>query len=133
MLEPLPLAITLVIRTRRIVPAGASVPGLMLLCTSLRRLMLKCSGSPSPHQNQSWRTASMVRFESTTSLTVPPSKFMNAMPRLAPVMTVLSIVTLRMAFMFPSENLMALEAEVRRQFVTVMFLHGNAGPNQFIE
>src|ERR1022692_4528091 len=44
-------------------------------------------GSPSPHQNQSWRRHSMVRFESTTSLTYPPSKTMKAMPRFDPVIT----------------------------------------------
>ena len=70
--------------------------GSMLLLIWLRRLTLKWSGSPSPHQNQSWRTHSIVRFESTTSLTKPPSKSMKAMPRLEPVMTQLSMVTLRM-------------------------------------
>ena len=75
----------------------------------------------------------MVKFDRTTSLTVPPSKSMNAIPLLEPVMTQLSIVTFRMQFMFPSQNLIALEAEVSRQFVTVMFSQGRAGPNQFIE
>jgi hypothetical protein len=45
----------------------------------------------------------------------------------------LSIVTLRTQFMFPSQNLIALDAEESRQFVTVMFSHGSAGPNQFME
>src|ERR1035438_4878374 len=85
-------------------------------------------GSPSPHQNQSWRRQSMVRFESTTSLTYPPSKTMKAMPRFDPVITVLSTVTCRMQFMFPSQNFNALEAEESRQFVAVMFSQGSAGP-----
>jgi hypothetical protein len=58
---------------------------------------------------------------------------MKAMPRFELVMTQLSMVTLRMPAMLPSQNLMALEAELRRQFVTVMFSQGRAGPNQSIE
>ena len=48
-------------------------------------------------------------------------------------MTQLSMVTLRMPAMLPSQNLIALEAELSRQLVTVMFSHGRAGPNQSIE
>ena len=43
-------------------------------------------------------------------------------------MTQLSTVTLRMQFMLPSQNFNAADAEVRRQFVTVMFSQGSAGP-----
>ena len=75
----------------------------------------------------------MVRLEMTMFSTTPPSKFMKAMPRLDSVMTQLSMVTLRTAFMLPSQNLMALEAEDSRQLVTVMFSQGRAGPNQFME
>jgi len=53
---------------------------------------------------------------------------MNAMPRFELVMTVLSIVTLRMALEFPSQNLIALDADDRRQLVTVIFSQGSAGP-----
>src|SRR6266480_5364650 len=67
-LVPFPRAITLRMMTLRMDPAGGSfcrdVPS-----TSLRRLMLKWIGSPSPHQNQPWRVHSIVRLESTTSLT----------------------------------------------------------------
>ena len=78
-------------------------------------------------------TQSMVRSEMTTFSTTPPSKFMKARPRLELVMTQLLMVTLRTAFMLPSQNLMALEAEDRRQLLTVMFSQGRAGPNQFME
>jgi hypothetical protein len=58
---------------------------------------------------------------------------MNASPLFEFVMTQLSIVTFRTAFMFPSQNLIALEADESRQLVTVIFSHGRAGPYQFIE
>ena len=53
---------------------------------------------------------------------------MKAMPRLESVMTQLSIVTLRMATSLPSQNLMALDDDDKRQLVTVMFSQGRAGP-----
>src|ERR1700691_6095300 len=124
---PCPCATTFWISTLRIDPAGGSGP-----CdtpsTSLRRLMLKWMGSPSPHQNQSWRRHSMVRLESTTSLTYPPSNTISAMPRLESRITVLSTVTCRMQFILPSQNFRALDADDSRQFVTVMFSHGRGGP-----
>jgi hypothetical protein len=58
---------------------------------------------------------------------------MKAIPRLEFVMTQLSIVTFRTPAIFPSQNLTALEAELRRQFVTVIFSQGLAGPNQSME
>jgi hypothetical protein len=58
---------------------------------------------------------------------------MNARPRLEFVITQLSIVTRRTQFWFPSQNLIALDDEVRRQFVTVMSSQGRAGPNRFVE
>ena len=64
----------------------------------------------------------------TTSSTSPPSKVMNAMPRLESVMTQLSIVTFFTRALLPSQNLIALEAEESLQLVTVMFWHGRAGP-----
>ena len=76
---------------------------------------------------------SMVRLDRTMFSTAPPSKVMKAMPRFELVMTQLSMVTLRMPAMLPSQNLMALEAELSRQLVTVMFSQGRAGPNQSIE
>ena len=53
---------------------------------------------------------------------------MKAMPRLESVMTQLSMVMLRMAFMLQSQNLMALEEDDSRQLVTVMFSQGSGGP-----
>jgi hypothetical protein len=50
------------------------------------------------------------------------------MPRLELVMTQLSIVTFRIELRLPSQNFKALEAEEMRQFVTVMFSQGSAGP-----
>ena len=58
---------------------------------------------------------------------------MKAIPRFEPVITELSTVTLRMAFMLPSQNFKALEEDDRRQFVMVMFSQGNAGPEMFEE
>src|SRR5271165_6706521 len=101
--------------------------------TSLRRLMLKRIGSPSPHQNQSKRRVSMVTFEITTSSTRPPSNTMKASPRLELVMVTLLITTRRTAFELPSQNLMALDDEERRQFVTVTFSVGSTGPQLSVE
>ena len=44
------------------------------------------------------------------------------------VITVLSTVTCRMQFIFPSQNFRALDADDSRQFVTVMFSQGSGGP-----
>ena len=117
----------------RIDPAGGSFSQFTCGWTSLRRLMLKWKGSPSPHQNQSCRTQSMVTSEMTTSLTYPPSNTIKARPRLESVMTQFETVTRRTQFMLPSQNFKADEAEDSRQFVMVMFSQGSAGPNQFIE
>src|SRR5512139_1923921 len=108
----------------RILPIGGSLDLSRLASISLRRIRLKWIGSPSPHQYQSKRTQLTVRLESTTFSTTPPSKTMKAMPRLELVMTQLSMVTLRMATRLPSQNLIALEAEDRRQLVTVIFSQG---------
>ena len=43
-------------------------------------------------------------------------------------MTMLSMATWRMAFELPSQNLIALDDEDSRQFVTVTFSVGRAGP-----
>ncbi len=124
---PAPCAITSRIKTRRITPAGGSLSRLVP-STSLRRLILKWSGSPSPHQNQSNRRVSITMFEMATSSTIPPSNTMKARPRLELVMTRLSIATRRIAFELPSQNFNALDAEDNRQLVTVTFSTGNAGP-----
>jgi hypothetical protein len=58
---------------------------------------------------------------------------MNAMPRLESVITQLSTVTLRTQLMLQSQNFKAAEAEVNRQFVTVMFSQGSAGPEMLYE
>src|SRR5271165_4388809 len=60
---------------------GGQLPRLVP-STSLRRLMLKCSGSPSPHQSQSKRRVSIVSLDSTMSSTIPPSNTINAIPLL---------------------------------------------------
>jgi hypothetical protein len=91
-------------------------------------MQLKWMGSPSPHQNQSNGLHSIVRLVITTFSSVPPSNTIKAMPRFEPVITQLSMVTLRMATSFPSQNLSALDAEVSRQLVTVMFSQGRGGP-----
>src|SRR4051794_9984885 len=95
---------------------------------TVRRLILKCSGSPSPHQNQSKRRVSTALLDKTTSSTIPPSNTMKAIPRLELVITILLMLTRRIALALPSQNLMALEADDKRQLVTVTFSTGKAGP-----
>jgi len=124
---PAPCAITLRIDTLRILPAAGSFARFSP-SISLRRLILKWIGSPSPHQNQSNRRVLMVTFEITTSSTTPPSNTMNASPRLEFVITTLSMVTRRTALELPSQNLIALDDDENRQFVTVTFSVGSAGP-----
>src|SRR6266576_3516035 len=78
-------------------------------------------GSPLPHQNQSKRSVLITTFEITTFSTTPPSYTMKASPRFECVITTLLTVTLRTATELPSQNLIALDEDERRQFVMVMF------------
>jgi hypothetical protein len=48
-------------------------------------------------------------------------------------MTTFEIATRRIAFEFPSQNLMALEADENLQLVTVTFSVGSAGPQRSAE
>src|SRR4051794_7189939 len=100
---------------------------------SLRRLILKWMGSPSPHQNQSKRRVSMVTFEINTSSTIPPSNTMKARPRFEFVMLTLLMVTRRTALLLPSQNLIALDDDDSRQLVTVTFSVGRTGPQLSVE
>src|SRR2546428_9094582 len=77
--DPLPWAMTLRIKTFRIEPAGGSFSR-ACESTSLRRLMLKWIGAPSPHQNQPFRLHSMTPLEGATSLTSPPAQTQEETP-----------------------------------------------------
>src|ERR1035437_2984624 len=129
---PWPWAMTLLMVTLRMMPAAGSF-AYVRPSSSLRRLMLKWMGSPSPHQNQSNRRVSMVTFAITTSSTMPPSKTIKARPRLELVMTTLLITTWRTALLLPSQNLIALDDDDRRLLVTVTFSVGTTGPPALVE
>ena len=58
---------------------------------------------------------------------------MKAIPRFESVITQLSTVTLRTQLALQSQNFKAADAEERRQFVTVMFSQGSAGPKASVE
>jgi hypothetical protein len=53
---------------------------------------------------------------------------MKASPRFELVITTLLITTWRIALLFPSQNLMALDDDESLLLVTVTFSVGNAGP-----
>src|ERR1017187_9472926 len=99
---------------------------------SLCRLSSKLKALPSPAQNQSKRCRSMVIFEITTLLISPPVAICRVSPRLESKIVQFVIRISRITRLLPSLNLIAAEAEERRQLVTVMCSHDEVGPHSSI-
>src|ERR1700722_3637359 len=74
----------------------------------------------------------MVIFDMTTLLISPPVAICIVTPRLVSKMAQLLINMSRITRLLPSLNLMAAEADERRQLVTVICSHGAVGPHSSI-